>query len=368
MSINASLVKRTLTNSFYGLTAVLALSLAACAGPQALATTAHAQAPSADHYGVEALNGYQVSLFASGTKDYFNPDAVEVSDGHVFIDYQNKTAKDGTDNKTSTIVEYTMDGKVLKKFSAPGHSDGMRVNPVTKQLWVTSNEDGNPKFETIDPVKGTVTPYTFSPTPHGGGYDDVYFLNGSAFIAASNPTLDKNGVNVFPAVDKIQLDKGKVVLTPILMGNAQATDITAGATTTKVTLNEIDPDSLSTDHKGNLVLINQAGSEIVYIGHPGTAQQAVSRLTVGTQLDDTVWPNDTDGRLLVVDGPANHTYWVRGHFKAGSIYTETPSDSGVAGVLATVDKSTGILSPVAIGFTSPTGMIFVPDHDQNNNN
>jgi hypothetical protein len=30
-------------------------------------------------------------------------------------------------------------------------------------------------------------------------------MNGSAFIAASNPTLDASGKNVFPAVDKITL-------------------------------------------------------------------------------------------------------------------------------------------------------------------
>jgi hypothetical protein len=75
----------------------------------------------------------------------------------------------------------------------------MRADPSTHLLWVTSCEDGNPKMNTVDPTSGTVTPYTFPATPHGGGYDDLYFVNGTAFIAASNPTLDKNGVNVFPS-------------------------------------------------------------------------------------------------------------------------------------------------------------------------
>ncbi len=43
-----------------------------------------------------------------------------------------------------------------------------------------------------------------------------------------------------------------------------------------------------------------------------------------------------------------------------TIYTETPNDSGVAGVLATVDPATGILTPFAVGLGKPTGMVFVP--------
>jgi hypothetical protein len=32
-----------------------------------------------------------------------------------------------------------------------------------------------------------VTKYAFLPASHAGGYDDLYFLNGKVFIAASNP-------------------------------------------------------------------------------------------------------------------------------------------------------------------------------------
>jgi len=93
----------------------------------------------------------------------------------------------------------------VKQYSVPGHNDGLRVDPPTHLLWATSCEDGNPALNVIDPSSETITPYTFPATPHGGGYDDVWFMNGSAFIAASNPTLDASGKNVFPAVDKITL-------------------------------------------------------------------------------------------------------------------------------------------------------------------
>jgi hypothetical protein len=92
------------------------------------------------------------------------------------IDYQNKTAKDCTDQKSSTIVEYMMSGSVVKAFTVPGHSDGMRIDPSTHLLWVTSCEEGDPKFVTVDPSSGTVTAYTVPSTPHKGGYDDLYFL------------------------------------------------------------------------------------------------------------------------------------------------------------------------------------------------
>ena len=310
-------------------------------------------------YGLATLPGYQVSLFVHGASAYNGPDAVIVDNGHVFIDYQNTTAKDCTDTNSSTIVEYTMAGAVVKTFSIPGHSDGMRADPSSHLLWVTSCEDGNSKFVTVDPSSGTITPYTIPASPHGGGYDDLCFLNGTTYVAASNPNLDKNGNNVFPALDKISLSNGKVTLVPVLMGNASANDLT---TSSKVTLNEVDPDSLTVDTKGNLVLINQAGNEIVLISNPGTPQQQVSRIPVGTQLDDTVWATSPKGRLLVVDGGTNNTYWITvPQFVPGSIYTETPNDSGVSGFVGVVDPTTGIVTPVAIGFSKATGMLFVPN-------
>src|SRR5260370_29622601 len=133
-----------------------------------------------------------------------------------------------------------MDGEPLKSWNVLGDSDGMRMDPATHLLWTTSNEDGNPAFATINTATGLVTPYTFPDPPHQGGYDDLYFLNGKAFIAASNPTLDASGNNVFPAIDEIKLNANHTIsLTPILMGNAGPTAVT---TNTAVTPHPPDPD------------------------------------------------------------------------------------------------------------------------------
>jgi len=355
----AAKFKYTFTTSLCILATALALILSACSPIplSASPTPTPSNSQQSGNFPIAALQGYQVSLFASSTSSYSHPDAVDWDGNHIFIDYLNNTATDGTDHGTSTIVEYTIDGKVVKTFSVPGHSDGMRVDPSTHLLWAVSNEDANPTMVTIDPGSGSVTPYTFPPAPHGGGYDDLYFLNGMTFITASNPTLNNNGVNVFPAIDKITLSGGQAVLTPVLMGNSTAVDTTSNTT---ITLNETDPDSLSADTNGDLIMVNAGDADIVYLHNPGTAQQKVTYTQVGASIDDIVWVTSPQGRLLVVDRATGKTYWIRTPFNVGTVYTETYYNTGVTSVVGQLDPGTGNISPIAIGFTDPTGLFFVP--------
>ena len=306
---------------------------------------------------VVGLPGYTISVFAKGTKAYYNPDSVEVDGNYIWIGYQNTTAKDGTDGKTSTIVEYTLQGEFVHMYSVPGHCDGMRIDPKTHLVWATSNEDGNPTLAIINPKTNAVAKYKFPATPHGGGYDDLAFVNGQIFIAASNPTLNKAGVNVFPAVDKLVLVNGKIVLTPILYGNSTATDTISNQ---KVSLNLTDPDSMTINTNGDLVQVDQADAQLIVISHPGTSKQTVTRTTVGTQVDDTIWIPSAKGRMLIVDTKLNATYAVKTNFTRGTVYTESPSDSGVASYVGTVNLKTGTIVPVIIGLNSPSGLGFIP--------
>jgi hypothetical protein len=312
--------------------------------------------------GPSVAPGYHLSVFAQGTSSYLNPDSIErdAARGVVYVGYQNITAKDGTDNKTSTIVEYTDSGAVVHTFSVLGHVDGLRVDPTTHLVWATSNEDGNPRLVTIDTTSGTITPYTFPTPPHGGGYDDLAFVDGKAFIAASNPTLNAAGVNVFPALDTVTLSNGQVMLTPVLQGNATATD---RVTDRPVTLNLTDPDSLSVDRQGNLVLDSQGDGELVFLHNPGRPQQTVSALPLSDQVDDTVWVTSHAGRLLVVDAPNNVIYQVTidGKWQVGTVYTEAPSDSPTPGIVGLLDSHTGQIAPIITGLGSPTGLLFAGD-------
>src|SRR6202140_1455479 len=132
---------------------------------------------------VVALPGYEVSVFTQNDSRLIvsNPDSVAVDGQHVFIDYQNVTAKDCSDqgktgSPTSTVIEYGMKGKILGRFDGAGTADRMRIDPATQLVWTTSCEDGSPMFATIDPPANKVTPYTFPDVRHGGGYNNLYFL------------------------------------------------------------------------------------------------------------------------------------------------------------------------------------------------
>ncbi len=309
---------------------------------------------------VVAIPGYQVSVFAMGTTAYSNPDSI-VSDGsHVYVGYQNVTAKDGSDGKYSTVVEYTLGGAVVRSFSVLGHCDGLRYNPITHQLWAMADEDGDPHLTVITPATGAEQLYSTLAAPHGGGYDDMAFSGSLQLVDASNPNTNSAGQNVYPALDAATLSHGKVQLKTVLMGNAHAVDL---LTHQNVTLNLIDPDSMTFDTAGNLVLDNQGGSELIFISGVGTPDQYVTRLPIGTQVDDTVWPTSAAGRLLVADTGANAIYVLRSQtpWDTSVAYASTPNDSGVAGFVGTIDLSTGIVTPIAVGLKSPHGELFLPD-------
>lgn len=309
---------------------------------------------------VVGLPGYDVSTFAKGTKTLYNPDSVEVDGGYVWVGYQNGTNPTGTDGKTSTVVQYTRTGKIVHTYSVFGRCDGLRIDPKTHLVWAFENEDANPHVVLINPITGSRTNYVFPKTLHGGGYDDAAFINGSVFISASNPTLNSAGINTGPALIKVTLSNGKATVTPVLYGNATATDI---VTNQKVTLNLTDPDSVSINSKGDLVLDSQGDSELIFIHNPGTSKQTVSRLSVGTQVDDTTWIPAKWGRLIIVDSKQNAIYTVtidKTGFTPGTVYTEAPADSGVAGFVGQLDPTTGTITPVIIGLTSATGLGFIP--------
>jgi hypothetical protein len=350
--------------------AALALTGAACSSSSSSTTGAASTASETTSSGcqigtptsgVVGLQGFRVCLFAAATTTANHPDSIVVSGGDVFVGYQNITAKDGTDTKTSTIAEYTTHGKLLKSWSILGHNDGLRMDPATHVLWAMCDEDGNPRLFTIDPsVSGAsaIKQYTLPKTPHGGGFDDIQFINGLSLIDASNPTLNAAGKNVFPALYKVQLSGTTASLTPVLMADAKATTINTPVST--VTLNLTDPDSMMIDPQGNLVLDSQGDSEMLFIQHVGTPQQKVSVLTVGTQVDDTVFPSTAKGCVLVADNNSGVYSICSSVWVPGTPYTAAPNDSTVIGFIGTISMSNGAITPIVVGIANPHGMAFIP--------
>jgi hypothetical protein len=320
-----------------------------------LANVTHA-APATAIPAVAALPGYHLSVFARGTAKYYNPDSIEIDGAHVWVGYQNGSDPTGANHQPSTVVEYSMSGSVLKTYAVLDHCDGLRVDPATGMVWATSNEDANPILTIIDPTTGAAQVYHLGKTSHGGGYDDLAFLNGTAYISASNPNTNAAGINTAPALGKVIINGTSVTIEPVVMGNAPAKDMTTGKMTS---LNMIDPDSLSLDPQGDIVQDNQGGAQLIFVHHAGTARQTVSVLPLADQVDDTVWATSAMGRLLVVDSTHNVIYTVAATFKPGTVYTEAPGDSPVPGIVGTVDLSSGTITPVMIGFGNPTGLAFV---------
>jgi hypothetical protein len=250
-----------------------------------------------------------------------------------------------------------MNGEVVRTYSVVGHNDGLRVNPRTKKLWVLQNEDGNPNLVIINPTNGHRTVYTFGPTPHGGGYDDIAFRANDIFLSASNPA---NNPNFAPAVVKATIHGSVVNVSEALNASAVATNI---PTDTPVTLNLQDPDSMIFNPFGDLVLDSQADAELVVVHHLGFTDQSVYRLKLttkgaATQVDDTVFATSSYGVILVSDrdaGAAGVVYAIsKNIFSPDAAYTATPNSVG------SLNFNTGVITNVVTGMVSPHGMAFIP--------
>lgn len=156
----------------------------------------------------------------------------------------------------------------------------------------------------------------------------------------------------------------------MLDGNAPATEIPTGD---PVKLNLTDPDSLTIDPRGNIVLDSQADSELVFIQHPFTDEQEVGLLKITSPvmgpmnatitLDDTAFAPNPKAFLLATDVAAGIIYRIDSEsfgFEPGTAY----SASDTLGLVGTLNLDNGVVTPVVTGFGSARGLIFVaPDGD-----
>lgn len=334
----------------------MALMLSACILP------AFAQsAPPAP----KAERGYSISVFATGAKGkYTAPDSIAVLRDHIFIGYGDGNDPTGADGKSNQIVEYTKDGRIVHIYTVIGHNDGLKVDPYTGKLWAMQNEDANPNLVIIDPETQEQKLYTFAAPPAaGGGYDDITFRNGEAYFSASNPANDPN---TFPAIVKAKITGSTIEVTPVLEGNATATDVVTG---NPVTLNLQDPDSMTLTPGNDILLDSQGDSELILVHRPGKDNQSAFVVPLSSpygmpQADDTLFIPSDDGFILVSDTPANTVYKIRkSEFVPGTPYTAAvgaPDASGATvGFVGVLDLNFGGLAPVVTGLQSPHGMGFV---------
>jgi hypothetical protein len=308
---------------------------------------------------ITAAPGYHVTTFATSPTGASQPDSIVVDGSSVFVGYGNGAAKDGSSG-SSTIVQYDSNGHIINTWSVAGHNDGLKVDPRTHLVWALQNEDGNPNLVIIDPRTGTQTLYTFGPVANGGGYDDIAFVDGKAFLTESNP---QGNPNTAPAVVEATLVGTTVQVTPILNGNATATNLVTGQ---PVMLNLQDPDSMTVDRAGNLVLTSQADNEIITIHHPGQSNQYVTVLPLQLSVDDTLFLPDRHGHgnggghggaVLITDQATGTIYRVTGPLLGSDVPLTAALDVGQVGRL---NQVTGHFVPILSGLTNPRGLAFLP--------
>lgn len=310
-------------------------------------------------FGQSASAPYELTVFATAPAGLSGPDSIAVLRDHVFVGYGDGHAPDGSDGKNTQIVEYTMDADVVYTYTVVGHNDGLKVDPSTHLLWAIQNEDANASLVIIDTETHQTKVYTFGPTLHGGGYDDMVFRGCKVYISASNPA---NNPNTGPAIVSARLDGITVDVEPILAGEASAIDITTGAT---VQLNLQDPDSMTLDPHGNIVLDSQGDQELIIVRDPGSSDQRVFRLPLtyqtpsgpmGVETDDTAFVTSREGFLLFADKGLNTVFALsKKDFERGAAYTA--ADGGP--FVGTLDMTTGVITPIVTGLANPGGMVFV---------
>lgn len=315
--------------------------------------------------GVTEPAGFTAAIFASSTT-LTKPDDITRLDGNLFVAFQNGVGSQGepapSGRTTSTVVEYSREGREVAHWDLTGKIDGLGADPRTHRVIATVNEDGNSSITTIEPECGEaeITHYAYSPAPlpHGGGTDSVTVRGGVVYLAASAPATDAHGSTAGkPAMYRVKFSGRTAKLTSVFTDDVTATDLVTGA---KAPLNLTDPDSSGAVPRtvpgvgGSLMLVGQADKQLVFVRHPGTREQSASVLPLGAEVDDTAFTTATRGALYVVDNATGRIVAITGNFKRGQAFAS-------AAALSTIDLSSGAVTPFGSGIETPKGLLFVPE-------
>src|SRR5580658_3414341 len=170
--------RATKTITVAGAVAVTLLAMVATALPASARTSSHSR-PS--YYVHQVLSGKSLGHWytkAGSSKRRWerlsSPDDITIFDGHLFTTFQNGVGPQGQaspdGNRDSTIVEFTMNGTVLRQWDLRGKCDGVTANPATGLVIATIDEDANSSLYSINPGANQVVHYAYSknPLPHNG--------------------------------------------------------------------------------------------------------------------------------------------------------------------------------------------------------
>ena len=125
---------------------------------------------------------------------------------------------------------------------------------------------------------------------------------------------------------------------------------------------------MTRDLEGDIVFTSQADSVLIFVRHPGAANQTIGRLDISSTatgpggalitIDDTAFAPPGAGYLLVTDIGGNTVYRIdRSNFgfEPGQVY----SASDTAGIVGTLNLDNGAITPIVTGLVSARGLLFV---------
>jgi hypothetical protein len=296
------------------------------------------------------------TVFATGANGVTQPDSITIGDNALWAEYGNGVDTTGAGG-SSTIVEYSLTGKIEKTYTIAGSVDGLKIDPTTGMVFAMQNQDGNSTLSLIDPKTGKISgPLSYGVTSATRGYDDVAFLNGSVYLSYTNPT--GNGDAVVQKLSNGDQPIGTLVTSNILTDGATGTNIVTGQTNQPIPLS--DPDSLKSTPNGGLVLTSGADNAFTLISDPGTAAQSerfvqLTNLPVGSSLDDVIIPTSSTGTFYVSNAGTDQIQ----AYKVSGLNT-SDAYASVGTEIVQVDLQTGAQTPLITGLSGSHGLSFVP--------
>jgi hypothetical protein len=184
--------------------------------------------------------------------------------------------------------------------------------------WATENEDGNPTLAIINRKTGDFEIHTFAPTLISGGLDDLVFSgpkSKNVYLVASSQTDTTT-----PVIVQIsgKLKKTDTTVTSTLAGAPTTVwNVVTNAAETTDTIG--DPDSMTVDPAGELVLDNRSDDSL-YIARATGAANSVLRVPLtlagkAVEVNDTIFTTSattgaasTAGVIYITDTKANAIY------------------------------------------------------------
>ncbi|MDQ6744590.1 MAG: hypothetical protein M3Z27_01000 [Actinomycetota bacterium] len=357
-----------------GCTAILS-ALAASAPPALAASAPKPAAPKPS-----AAAGFTVTKILAAPASTQSCDDLGFLNGNLFMGCQNATLSGGGGG-TSTLVEASPAGTVIKTWAIKDKIDGLAGDPMTHKVIVTLNEDANTRLATVAPsapASQQVTYYSYSPSPQsssappalrsGGGTDHVSVDSaGNVLVTGSHARL-KTGSAVF----RVQLTPpsgaggtGTAKLSPTFPDDATAANGISGKGPVKLKLGDVDSGAIvprsSPRFGGGYVIDDQTALTLVFAQNlfSGTG---ITALKTPYGLDDITWATSNAGTLYVVDDGGTTTKGTSSIYKVTGPFTSNmvlAANDGLSDQVDKVNLTTGGLTPLVRHLGTTKGLVYV---------